>query len=148
MPAYVKIWTHLIWATKNREPLITQELKYKLYDHIRENAKNKDIYLDHINGVEDHVHTLISMKGEQSISKIAFFLKGESSHWVNENKLTRKKFEWQDEFIAVSVSESQVPKVREYIRNQEEHHRKKSFQEEYELFMNKYGFDKFVDKNG
>jgi len=143
MLSFVKIWIHLIWSTKNRQPLITRDLKFKLYDHIRENAKNKKIFLDHINGTADHVHLLISMKGDQSISKIAFLLKGESSHWVNENKFKRTKFEWQDEFIAVSVSESLVPKVREYIRNQEEHHRKKTFQEEYDLFMKRYGFDKF-----
>lgn len=77
------------------------------------------------------------MKGEQSISKIAFLLKGESSYWVNDYKLSRTKFEWQDEYIAVSVSESLVPKVRDYIRNQEEHHRKKSFKEGYDVFLKK-----------
>lgn len=65
-------------------------------------------------------------------------LKGESSYWVNRNKLTKTKFEWQDEYIAVSVSESNADKVRRYIQNQEEHHRKKSFSEEYDDFMKKY----------
>jgi REP element-mobilizing transposase RayT len=71
-------------------------------------------------------------------------LKGESSYWINKNKLIKTKFEWQDEYFAVSVSESAVKKVRDYIKNQEEHHRKKSFQEEYNEFMRVYGFDKFV----
>lgn len=84
------------------------------------------------------------MKGEQSASKTAFLLKGESSHWVNSNRLTKTKFEWQDEFIAVSVSESLLPTVRDYIRNQEEHHRKKTFKEEYDLFIKKYGFEEFL----
>lgn len=67
-------------------------------------------------------------------------MKGESTHWINENKLTSYYFEWQDEYIAISVSESQLEKVREYIKNQEEYHRKKSFKEEYDLFMEKHGF--------
>jgi putative transposase len=71
-------------------------------------------------------------------------LKGESSYWINKNKLIRQKFEWQDEYFAVSVSESAVNRVRENIKNQEEHHRKKSFQQEYDEFMRKYGFDKFL----
>ena len=71
-------------------------------------------------------------------------LKGESSYWINKNKLIREKFEWQDEYFAVSVSESAVNKVRDYIKNQEEHHKKKSFQQEYNEFMRKYGFDKFL----
>ena len=71
-------------------------------------------------------------------------LKGESSFWINRNKIFNKKFEWQEEYCGVSVSESVVNKVRDYIKNQEEHHRKKSFQEEYNEFMNKHGFNKFV----
>ena len=143
MPSLIKIWIHFIWSTKNREKLINKDLKYKLYDHIRENAKTKNIHIDHINGVEDHIHVLISMKGEQSASKIALLLKGESSHWVNSNKFKTTKFEWQNEFIAISVSESILPKIRDYICNQEEHHRSKSFKDEYDQFIKKYGFDKF-----
>jgi putative transposase len=70
-------------------------------------------------------------------------LKGESSFWVNKNKLSNFKFEWQDEFIAVSVSESVVAKVRTYIADQEKHHKTKSFAEEYEEFIKVYGFQKF-----
>jgi hypothetical protein len=67
-------------------------------------------------------------------------IKGESSNWVNKNKLLNGKFEWQDEYIAISVSESLVEKVVDYIKNQEEHHRVKSFEEEYNLFLKKYNF--------
>ena len=146
MPSFIKIWIHFIWSTKDRKKLIRKDLKNKLYDHIKGNAKDKNIYIDHINGTEDHVHVLVSLKGEQSVSKVAFHLKGESSHWINANKLTGTEFEWQNEFMAISVSESLLPKVREYIRNQEEHHRKKSFKEEYEFFIRKYGFSRFMAK--
>tara|TARA_R110000737_G_scaffold353433_2_gene405295 strand:- start:13835 stop:14065 length:231 start_codon:yes stop_codon:yes gene_type:complete len=73
-------------------------------------------------------------------------IKGESSFWINKNKLTQEKFEWQDEYFAVSVSESKLNKVRDYIRNQEEHHKRNTFQEEYEAFIIKYGFERFKDK--
>lgn len=137
---YTKIWIHLIWTTKNRIKLIGKELKPKLLEHMKENAKAKNIYIDTINCISDHAHALISMKSEQSISKIAGLIKGESSHWINDNKLSNFKFEWQDEYIAVSVSESTILKVREYIRNQEKHHIKKTFMDEYKEFMEKYGF--------
>jgi REP element-mobilizing transposase RayT len=139
---YIRIWIHLIWSTKNREKLISKKLKPELLKHIRENAKNKDIYLDFINCVEDHSHLLISLGSSQSISKVVQLLKGESSHWVNKNKILRTYFEWQDEYIAMSVSESQVNKVREYIKNQETHHHRKTFAEEYELFIKNHGFKK------
>lgn len=138
---YTKIWVHLIWTTKNRRNLITKELKPKLLNHIKENAKTKNIYIDTVNCVSDHAHSLISMKSDQSISKIAGLIKGESSHWLNDNKISKSKFEWQEEYIAVSVSESIVSKVREYIENQENHHAKKTFMDEYNEFMQKYGFN-------
>lgn len=66
---FIKVWVHLIWSTKNRNKIITPDLKYKLYDHIKDNARKKGIYLDFINGVDDHIHLLISIKAEQSLSK-------------------------------------------------------------------------------
>lgn len=137
---YIKIWIHLIWATKNRHPFLTKALRAQIISHIRENANKKGIHLDFINGYLEHIHTLISLKADQSIAYVAKALKGESSYWVNLNHLTTQKFGWQDEYIAVSISESAVNRVREYIKNQEEHHRKKSYAEEYQLFMDKYGF--------
>jgi REP element-mobilizing transposase RayT len=139
---YIKIWIHHIFSTKNRDKLISRELKPKLLNHIRENAKNKNIYIDFINCVEDHCHLLISLSAGQSISEVSRLIKGESSNWVNKNKLSKVYFAWQEEYIAVSVSESQIDKVRDYIKNQEEHHRIKTFSEEYDLFIKKYGFEK------
>jgi len=69
-------------------------------------------------------------------------IKGDSSFWINKNDVTKTKFEWSDEYFAVSISETHINKVRDYIKNQEEHHRKKTWKEEYEEFMNKYGFEK------
>jgi putative transposase len=138
---FVRVWIHLIWSTKNREPMITRELRSRLLSHLRDNATSKGIRLDSLNAVSDHVHVLVSLGSDQSIAKVAQLLKGESSHWINHEKLTPFKFEWQEEYIAVSVSDSLVDVVRNYIKNQEAHHGKKSFAEEYEKFMQEYGFE-------
>jgi REP element-mobilizing transposase RayT len=141
---YIKLWVHLVWTTKNREPFLTKEIRKQILDHILKNANDKGIYIDFINGYLEHVHCLVSLGSGQNIDKIVMLLKGESSYWINKNKLIREKFEWQNEYFAVSVSESAVNRVRDYIKNQEEHHKKKSFQQEFDEFMRKYGFDRFL----
>lgn len=108
--AYIKIWIHFVWGTKSRKPLISTKLKPILINHITENAKSKKIYIDSINGEKEHIHILMSLGASQSISKVANLLKGESSHWVNAQNIIRGKFDWQDEYFAVSVSESMVVK--------------------------------------
>lgn len=140
---FVKVWIHLIWSTKNREKIIDKNLKPKLIKHILDNAKVKSIYIDKVNCVNDHIHLIISLGNEQSLSKVTQLIKGESSYWINNNKLCKYKFEWQDEYIALSISESVLNKVRKYIDEQEEHHKTKTFDEEYKLFIDKYGFNKF-----
>jgi REP element-mobilizing transposase RayT len=138
--AYLRVWIQLVWSTKNREPLINSiELRQMLFQHLAENATNKNIYLDCVNGTCDHVHALVSLGPDQTIAKVAQLLKGESSHWFNQQNLIRGKFEWQDDYFAASVSDSAVQKVRTYIENQEEHHRKKSFSEEWGEFMSLHG---------
>jgi putative transposase len=136
---FIRIMVHLIWSTKNRESIIVSCFKQTLLDHLKSNAKEKNIWIDTVNCVSDHVHALVSLGAEQSISKVAMLLKGESSHWINKNNLTKTKFEWQDEYIAISVSESNVETIKRYILNQEEHHRKKSFAEECDEFLKKFG---------
>jgi putative transposase len=140
----VKIWVHLVFATKNREPLLNKELRNNLISHIIENCREKDIYLQAINGYTEHIHCLISLGKDQNISKISQLIKGESSFWINQNNLTLEKFVWQDDYFAVSVSESQVEAVTNYIKNQETHHSKKSFEDEVNEFMNKYGWQLIV----
>ncbi|MBA3785716.1 MAG: IS200/IS605 family transposase [Acidobacteria bacterium] len=135
---------HFVWSTKNREPLLTDEIRQKVFQHIRENATEKNIHLDFINGYKNHVHCLISLGTDQTMEKIMQLIKGESSFWINKNKLCGGRFEWQDEYFAVSVSETVVESVRNYIANQEEHHRAKSFDEEFEGFMKRAGFQKFL----
>ena len=144
--SFVKIWVHLVFATKNREPCLKKEFRQDLYKHIIENCKEKDIFLQAINGYSGHVHCLISLGKDQNISKITQLIKGESSFWITKNNLTPEKFSWQDDYFAVSVSESQVKTVVGYIKNQEAHHSKKSFDQEVNEFMTKYGW-KLINDN-
>jgi putative transposase len=140
--SFVKIWVHLVFATKNREPLFSKNFRYDLYNHIIQNCKEKDIFLQAINGHTDHIHCLISLGKDQNISKVSQLIKGESSFWINNNTFINEKFNWQDDYFAVSVSESQVETVINYIKNQELHHAKKSFNDEVQEFMTKYGWQK------
>ncbi|HLS12142.1 MAG TPA: IS200/IS605 family transposase [Flavobacteriaceae bacterium] len=139
--SWVRIWIHLVFSTKNRKPFLrSKELRLKVFQHIKENAKNKGIYMDSIGGHTNHVHCLISLGREQSVSKVAQLIKGESSYWINKSELIKSDFKWQNDFWAVSVSESHLNAVRKYIKNQEEHHRVISFTEEVDNFMKKYGW--------
>ena len=144
---FIKVYIHFVWSTKNRYPFLnTPELRMAMWKHIRENAKKKGIFIDFINGYKEHCHCLVSLGDDQTLQKIMQLIKGESSHWINEEKLLKEKFEWQDEYFAVSVSESIVDRVREYIKKQEEHHQKKTYAQEYDELIDKYGFEKFKDK--
>ena len=123
---YTKVMIHFIWSTKNRERIISNELKPLLLSHIKENSIAKGIFIDCLNCVEDHIHLLVSLGTEQTISKVAMLMKGESSFWVNKQKIINCKFEWQDEYIALSVSESGISKVQQYIANQSPNQRHRS----------------------
>lgn len=144
---FIKVYIHFVWSTKNRFPFLdSRALRMKVWEHMRENAKEKGIFIDFINGYEDHCHCLVSLGGNQTIQKVMQMIKGESSFWINKNQLTKVKFEWQEEYYAVSVSASMIDSVRNYIKNQEEHHGKRTFQEEYDEFIIKNGFEKFKDE--
>lgn len=124
---YHKLWAHLIWSTEDRYPFINSTVKPILYAAIREICDTNDYYLDHINGVEDHVHLLMQLKPKNSISEVIKNIKGISCERMNTLNITKDYFGWQDGFAAYSVSPSQIERVREYIRNQETHHKNFSF---------------------
>ncbi len=138
--AFIKIWVHTVFSTKNRHPYLAGEIKTKVIAHIKENAKTKGVFIDTIGGYHEHLHCLISLGSDQSIDKVMQLIKGECSNWINKNNITKLKFEWGDEYFAASVSESMVDTVRKYIQNQEAHHAKKTFLEEYNEFISKYKF--------
>ena len=139
--SYVKIWLHCVWSTKNRANIIPHSFRPEVLKHFRQNADEKNIILDYINAHENHVHALINLGKQQSLATIMQYLKGESSFWINSRKVLPYHFSWQDDYFAVSIGQSQVERVRDYIKNQDEHHKKMSWEEEVELFMKKYGFE-------
>jgi REP element-mobilizing transposase RayT len=142
---WVRVWIHFVWSTKDRAPFLKDNIRPKVFQHIRDNARQKDIHIDFINGYIDHVHCLISLGTNQTIEKMMQLIKGESSFWINKNGLCKTKFGWQEEYFAVSVSETNVAGVRKYIASQEEHHRTNSFDDEFEGFMKRAGFQRFKD---
>ena len=122
---------------------MNDDIRNRVFDHIRQNAREKGIRIDFINGYVEHVHCLISLGTDQTIENVMRLIKGESSHWINKNKLTKARFNWQDEYFVVSVNENSLESVRRYIASQEAHHEKVSFDDEFEGFLLRAGFQKF-----
>ena len=144
--SFINVNVHFVWGTKNRVPYLdSKETRRKTWEHIRENALKKNIFIDTINGYCDHCHALISMGYDHTISRLMQLIKGESAYWINKNNLCGRKFEWQDEYYAVAVSPSNLDAVRRYIRNQETHHGHISFQAEVDEFIKTSGLQKFKD---
>lgn len=138
--AYCRNWLHLIWATKNREPLIVQpEARIEISNHLKEYSREKGIYMKINNVYRDHVHSLIDLPGNICAEDAVKLLKGETSHWINQNRIIPVEFFWQRGYGAFSVSQSMVSKVCQYIANQVEHHRKKTMEEELRAFVKTYG---------
>ncbi len=143
--SYIRIWLHCVWTTNKRIPYLNDEIRNEIIMHISNNAKLKDIYIDHINGYHDHLHALISLGKTQTISGVMQNIKGESSFWINKNKLTRLKFGWEDDFYCVSIGMSQLDVLRNYIRNQAQHHQNITIQEELDLLIKEYKLQKMRD---
>ena len=139
--SYVRVWIHAVFATKYRQPIIHNSIRSDFFDHIKSNGHQKNILIDCVNGYLDHAHVFFLLNRDMSISKALQLIKGESSHWINAKKILQNNFMWQDDYWAVSVSESGVKNVRKYIANQVEHHSKKSLLEE----IDELGFERFKD---
>ena len=143
--SFIKVMIHCVWCTKNRSPVMDKEKRIEIIDFLKRSAFEKKIFIDCINGHTEHLHALISLGGKQNIADVVQQLKGGSSFWINnKTKLFQHRFEWADKYFAVSVSESQLDKVRNYINNQETHHKKTPFVQEYNEFIKKYGFTELV----
>ena len=137
--SWVRIWIHVVFTTHRREPNLSSDIRHLLFAHIKQNCRAKGIYLDTIGGWVDHVHLLISLGREQDIAKVMMLTKGESAHCLNQQKVVRGKFRWQDDYFAISVSESQLDKVRAYIAGQEEHHKATPFDKELATLQRLFG---------
>ena len=139
--AYSRLWTHLIWETLSRERMLDRRAATRTSRFLDSYALKKGIYMK-INYVNaDHTHALIDLPTNLCIEDVIKLLKGSSSHWINQNRIIRGKFFWGRGYGAFSVSHSDVDRVARYIANQEEHHRKHTFGEEYERFVQRYGLE-------
>jgi putative transposase len=139
--SYSRVWLHIVWATLERRPLLNKAAAAKLSAYLHDYAKQKKIYMK-INFVNpDHLHALIDLPTNLTIEDTMQLFKGSSSHWINEENLIAGKFGWGRGYGVFSVSESGVSEVCAYIANQEEHHRKRTFAEELNLFVERHGLE-------
>jgi REP element-mobilizing transposase RayT len=135
---YTQIHIQAVFAVKYRKALIQKDWRVELYKYITTVIQNESHKVLQINGMPDHLHILFGMRPVQSLADLMKKVKGESSKWVNRNNLAKARFSWQEGYGAFSYSKSQVPNVIRYIQNQENHHKDKTFLEEYVDFLQKF----------
>jgi REP element-mobilizing transposase RayT len=138
---YTQIHLQLVFAVKYRAASIQISWKDELYKYITAIVQNTGHKLLIINGMPDHVHILIGLRPAQSISDLMKHIKGDSSTWINQKNFVRGKFAWQEGYGAFSYSKDQIPRVINYIKNQEQHHRKTPFVQEYKALLCEFGID-------
>lgn len=139
--SFVRNYIHLIYSTKNRERYLRSDIRKRLWDYtngIIRNVKSDPI---EVNGHEEHCHILFQLHPTLTLSKAVQTIKANTSKWLSETYPELHEFSWQEGYAGYSVSSSQVNKVIEYIQNQEEHHKRVSFQEEYIAFLKAYGIE-------
>ena len=134
--AYTKSHVHIIFSTKAREKQINKELQPKLWSYMAGICRNVNIVALAIGGIEDHVHALVELPPAMALSKAINLLKSNSSRWMREQGI---EFAWQEGYGAFNVSASNVAAVREYVLNQEAHHKKMTFEQEFVAFLKKHG---------
>ena len=138
---YTSLHYHIVFSTKNRHPWIHTEFEQRIWEYLGGIARQNDMKAIQIGGIEDHVHVVLGAPPTLSVSKVAQLLKGGSSKWIHETFPALAGFEWQDGYGAFSLSKSQLPEVIEYVANQREHHRVRTFQEEYRAFLERHGVE-------
>lgn len=136
--SYVSSYFHCVFSTKERRPLMTAELRDRLWPFLGGIARQNKMKALEVGGVEDHVHILLSLPPTLAIAKAMQLIKGGSSKWIHDTFTEHRAFAWQEKYGAFSVSVSQLDKTITYIRNQEEHHRRLSFQEEFVALLKKH----------
>lgn len=135
---YTQIHIQAVFSVQNRKSIINNQWKHELYKYMTGIIQNYDHKVLAINGMPDHVHIFFGMRHTQSISDLMKFVKGDSSEWINKKNFIPNHFSWQEGYGAFSYRKSQVPQIINYIRNQEEHHRKKKFIEEYKELLKEF----------
>lgn len=135
---YTQITIHIVFAVKHRENLIKKQFREELFKYIAGIIQNKNQKLLAINGVSDHIHILVGISPSITLSDLVRDIKNNSSRFINEKKWVLGKFQWQEGYGAFSYSRSQRSDIIKYIENQENHHAKNSFKEEYLEILKKF----------
>ncbi|WP_433814406.1 IS200/IS605 family transposase [Flavobacterium johnsoniae] len=138
---YSQLYIQIVFAVKGRQNLISKKWKDEMYKYITGIITNQKQKLIAINGMPDHIHILVGIKPNISLSDLVRDIKSSSSKFINEQKWINGKFEWQNGFGAFSYGHSQLTNVIKYIENQEEHHKTKTFKEEYIAFLKLFNID-------
>ncbi len=137
----VKNYIHIVFSTKYRNPLIHHSVREELYHYLGGICKNLECHPIQVGGHVDHVHILCMMSKKIALMKLVAEIKASSSKWIKTKNYLLKDFYWQNGYGAFSVNPTQLDIVKAYIENQEEHHKKKTFQDEYRIFLKKYKVD-------
>ena len=138
---FSQLYIHVVFAVKGRNSLISGQWEQELYRYITGIISNKNQKLLAINGMPDHIHILIGMKPSCCLSDLVREIKKASNEFINNKGFSKYKFNWQEGYGAFSYSHSALDNVISYIQNQKEHHRKRSFKEEYKDFLSKYSIE-------
>jgi len=134
---YTNLFFHVVFSVKERRPLLLLNLQKQLYPYICGIANNNKFKIICVNGTDDHIHILFSLRPDLAISKAIQLVKGGSSKWIHDNFPNLKIFSWQEGYGAFTVSASQIDVIKKYIYNQKQHHQKMNFTQEYKLSLEK-----------
>jgi REP element-mobilizing transposase RayT len=135
---YTNLLYHVVFSTRQRRPLITEKIERSLHKYMGGVIRNQKGVLLEINGMPDHVHLFFKLKPTIAISNIVRDIKANSAHWLNDSRKLTVRFAWQDGYSAFTVSESQVERVKAYIRNQKQHHRRNDYRSELLTLLEKH----------
>lgn len=130
----VYLFVHIIWSVQNREPLLSKPIRAILFSNVKKRAEEKGIKILAVNGVEDHMHTLIQLLPVQNLSQVVKTLRSDAADWLNETKLIGSPFQWDEHYAALSVNPSTLQQVIDYLGRQEEYHKTKTLESELEVF--------------
>jgi REP-associated tyrosine transposase len=136
--SYISAYFHCVFSTKERRPLITPELRDRLWPFLGGIARQNKMKAIEVGGVEDHIHILLSLPSTMAVAKALQLVKGGSSKWIHQTFPEQRLFAWQEEYGAFSLSVSQLDRTIEYIKGQAEHHRKMTFQEEFLALLKRH----------
>ena len=145
--SFLSLQVHVVFSTKNRERWISPQVECEVWAYLAGIIKNQGGKALQIGGIEDHVHLLLTMPATLALSNLVKSIKGDSSKWISQTWPSMREFRWQDGYGAFTVGQSQIADTITYIKNQRQHHQRKSFEEEYKAFLKVHGIeaeDKYI----